>query len=136
MSNLIHLFYKLKRRRYCNLSLSPVLDHLAAFFCNFSSSAKSFLRHGDQNCTQYSKCGCTIDVYNSIMILAMTFHFGGIRYAQKKLALCKVQLPQRAKCFLMKAFRLTQSSIYWRSFHLNNQTMQQMGSIAIWRSVV
>uniref|UniRef100_A0A8D0HMR3 Connector enhancer of kinase suppressor of Ras 2 n=1 Tax=Sphenodon punctatus TaxID=8508 RepID=A0A8D0HMR3_SPHPU len=66
ISPLSRLFSKLKSPNLPSLSSygSPSMPLIifVALLCTFSSSAMSFLRWGDQNCTQYSRCGRTIDL--------------------------------------------------------------------------
>ncbi|KAG8535791.1 hypothetical protein GDO81_027770 [Engystomops pustulosus] len=66
-SPLSRLFSKLNNPKFCNLSVysnPPIpLIILVALLCTRSSSIISFLYTGAQNCTQYSMCGLTRDLY-------------------------------------------------------------------------
>lgn len=45
----------------------------AALFWTYPNSTASYLGWGEKNCTQYSKCGRSIDLYNVILILVILF---------------------------------------------------------------
>lgn len=52
---------------------STLLIILVSLFWTVSSCSISFLRQDHQNCKQYSKCGCTFNLENSILILTALF---------------------------------------------------------------